>query len=199
VPGTNHSDLTFHILRHVTVTLAEGDIRSVLALGFHVNQVARLERLTLRDLHHLSHAPAHYLSIAIDPVRFDRLLDHVDRDKQREALQNELIRLRAPAVMMRAYFGMSNADYAARRRLLGMTGTGIGRPCLPSDADQKRIWKCWQDNARAPVEERYLHIGRDTGVPLKDVWGLIRSWEADGLLPGRPSRNHPKVVELEVR
>jgi hypothetical protein len=198
MPRTTHAELTFQILRHVTEILSEGDVCSALALGFRASQIAQLERLTLRDLHRLSRAPTHFLSITVDPTRFDRLLSHVERGKQRESLQDELIRLRAPAVMMRTYFGMTNADYATRRRLLGLTGTGIGRPCLPSNADQERIWKCWQDHSRIPLEERYLEVGRATGVPLKDVWGLIRSWEADGLLPAQALGRQAKVVPFKA-
>lgn len=198
MPRTTHTELTFQILRHVVEVLSEGDVRSALLLGFRVSQIAQLERLTLRDMHRLSRAPTNFLSITVDPTRFDRLLIHVERSKQREDLQDELIRLRAPAAMMRAYFGMTNADYAARRRLLGLTGTGIGRPSLPSNADQERIWKCWQDHARLPLEERYLEVGRTTGVPLKDVWGLIRSWEAEGLLPAQVSGGHAKVVPFKA-
>lgn len=198
MPRMPHEELTLQILRHVTEAVSEGDIRSAFDLGFRVNQISRLENLTLRDLQHLSRVPTRFLSIAVDPERFDRLLSHIERSRRRERLQDELIRLRAPAVMMRTYFGMTNADYATRRRLLGLTGIGIGRPGLPSEDDQKRIWKCWQEHARVPVEERYLRVGQTTGVPLKNVWGLIHSWEADGLLPAQSSRRLAKVVEFKA-
>lgn len=102
MPRMTHTELTFQILRHVVEVLSEGDVRSALLLGFSVNQIAQLERLTLRDMHRLSRAPTNFLSITVDPTGFDRLLTHVERSKQREDLQDELIRLRAPAAMMRA-------------------------------------------------------------------------------------------------
>ncbi len=198
MPKTTHAELVFHTLRYVTETLAEGDIHSVLDLGFRLNQIARLERFTLRDLYHISQVRTHFMDISVDPACFDRVLDHMERNKRHDALQNELIRLRAPLAMMRAFFGMTNAEYAARRKLLGMTGTGIGRPPAPSEDDEQRVWKAWQANAHHPVEARYLHVGQATGVPLNTVWALIRSWEATGLLPAKQSDDDNKVVRLKT-
>jgi len=198
MPKTTHAELVFHTLRYVTETLAEGDIHSVLDLGFRLDQIARLERFTLRDLYHISQVRTHFMDISVDPACFNRVLDHMERNKRHDALQNELIRLRAPLAMMRAFFGMTNAEYAARRKLLGMTGTGIGRPPAPSEDDEQRVWKAWQANANHPVEARYLHVGQTTGVPLNTVWALIRSWEASGLLSAKQSDDDSKVVRLKT-
>lgn len=182
MPKTTHAELVLHALRYVTETLAEGDIHAVLDLGFRIDQIARLERFTLRDLHHLSQVRTHFLDIAVDPACFDRVLEHMERGKHDEAVQDELIRRRAPVVMMRTLFGMTNAEYAARRRLLGMNGTGIGRPPTPSEEDERRVWQAWKAAPQEAMELRYLHVGKSTGVPLNAVWGLIRAWETEGLL-----------------
>jgi len=195
---TTHAELVFHILRYVTETLAEGDIHAVLDLGFRPDQITRLQRFTLRDLHHLSQVRTHFLDVAVHPACFDRVLDHIERNKSHDALQDELIQQRAPLVMMRACFGMSNAEYAARRRLLGMTGTGIGRPHAPSEEDEHRLWRAWQDHAHLPLERRYLKVGQNTGIPLKTVWGLIQSWEAAGLFASASPADDPKVVRLMI-
>lgn len=178
---TTHAELVFSALRYVTETLAEGDVHSVLDLGLRLDQVARLQQLTLQDLQHLSRVRAHFLNVSVDPVCFDRVLEHMERSKRGEALQDELIRLRAPLPMMRAFFGMTNAEYAARRKLLGMSGAGVGRPPAPSEEDERRIWDAWRDAGDQPLEERYVIVGRATGVPLSIVWSLVRAWEADGL------------------
>lgn len=178
---TTHAELVFSALRYVTEILAEGDVHSVLDLGLRLDQVARLQRLTLQDLQHLSQVRAHFLNVSVDPVCFDRVLEHMERSKRGEALQDELIRLRAPLPMMRAFFGLTNAEYAARRKLLGMSGAGVGRPPAPSEADERRIWDAWQAAGEQPLEERYLTVGRATGVPLSIVWSLVRTWETDGL------------------
>lgn len=197
MPKTTHAELVFHTLRYVTETLAEGDIHSVLDLGFRLDQIARLERFTLRDLYHISQVRTHFMDVSVDPACFDRVLDHMERNKRHDALQDELIQQRAPLAMMRAFFGMTNAEYAARRKLLGMTGTGIGRPPAPSEDDEQRVWKAWQSNPRQPVEQRYLHVGRTTSIPLNTVWALIQSWEAAGLLPAKQSDEERKVVQLK--
>lgn len=178
---TTHAELVFSALRYVTETLAEGDVHSVLDLGLRLDQVARLQQLTLQDLQHLSRVRAHFLNVSVDPVCFDRVLEHMERSKRGEVLQDELIRLRAPLPLMRAFFGLTNAEYAARRKLLGMSGAGVGRPSAPSEADERRIWDAWRAAGEQPLEERYLSVGRATGVPLSIVWSLVRGWEAEGL------------------
>lgn len=198
MPKTTHAELVFHTLCYVTETLAEGDIHSVSELGFRLDQIARLEQFTLRDLHHISQVRTHFMDIAVDPACFDRVLDHMERNKRHGALQDELIQQRAPLAMMRAFFGMTNAEYAARRKLLGMAGTGIGRPPAPSEDDEQCVWKIWQAHAQHPLEQRYLRVGQSTGIPLNTVWALIQSWETAGLLPAEPSADDPKVVRLKA-
>jgi hypothetical protein len=196
MPKTTHAELVFHTLRYVTETLAEGDIHSVLDLGLRLDQIARLERLTLGDLHHLSEVRTHFMDIAVDPDCLDRVLEHMERNKRREALQDALIQQRAPLAMMRAFFGVTNAEYAARRKLLGLAGTGIGRPPAPSEDDEQRVWAAWQAHANDPIEQRYLHVGQNTGIPLSTVWALLRSWEGAGLLPADAADEGDKVVRL---
>jgi len=179
---TTHADLVFNILAYVSETLAEGDIDAALDLGFRVDQVERLQHLTLQDLHHLSTVRGHFMQVAVDPACLDRVLEHLQRNKHSETLQDELIRLRAPVAMMQAFYGMTNAEYAARRKLLGMAGTGVGRPPAPSEEEERQIWDSWQETKDLPLTERYLHVGRATGVPLSTVWSLVQSWEAEGLL-----------------
>jgi hypothetical protein len=201
MPKTTHADLVFHTLRYVTETLAEGDIHSVLDLGFRLDQIARLERFTLRDLYHVSQVRTHFMDVSVDPACFDRVLDHMERNKCHDTLQNELIQQRAPLAMMRAFFGMTNAEYAARRKLLGMCGTGIGRPPAPSEDDEQAVWKTWQANAHQPLERRYLHVGQTTGIPLNTVWALIQSWDAAGLLSVDLDTGcgEDKVVQFKTR
>jgi Protein of unknown function (DUF2857) len=196
MPKTTHAELVFHTLRYVTETLAEGDLHAVLDLGFRVDQVARLERLTLRELQALSQVRTHFLDVSIDSACFDRVLDHMERNKDQEALQDGLIRLRAPLAMMRAFFGVTNAEYAARRKLLGLAGTGVGRPPAPSEEDEQRVWQAWQAQAHLAVEQRYLQVGQTTGVPLNTVWALIRSWEAAELLTDKASNEQDNVISL---
>lgn len=194
---TTHAELVFGALRYLTETLAEGDIHAVLDLGLRLDQIARLQQLTLEDLRHLSGVRAHFLTVAVDPVLFDRVLEHMARSKRGEALQNELIRCRAPLAMMRAFFGMTNAEYAARRQLLGLGGTGVGRPAAPTEREERIVWDAWHAAAGVPIEERYLRVGRETGVALSTIWGMVRAWEAQELAPaGRRSLGSAQVPAL---
>ncbi len=193
MPKTTHAELIFHALRYAAESLAEGDLHAILELGFRLDQIARLERLTLGDLHHLSQVRTHFLHIAVDPVCFDRVLDHMDRNKRHEGLQDELIRLRGPLAMMRAFFGMTNAEYAARRKLLGLNGTGVGRPLAPTEEEEATVWQVWKDTVELPLEQRFLRIGQSSGIPLNTVWALVQSWENAGLINNDPPEHTPSV------
>lgn len=193
MPKTTHAELIFHALRYASETLAEGDIHAVLELGLRLDQIARLKRLTLGDLNHLSRVRTHFMHIAVDPTCFDRVLDHLERNKRYEDLQDELIRLRGPLAMMRSFFGMTNAEYAARRKLLGLNGTGVGRPLAPTEEEEENLWQAWKDTQGLAVEQRFLRVGQSTGIPLNTVWALVQSWKSDGLMINDPSDHIPQA------
>ena len=196
VSNTTHAELVFNTLRYVTETLADGDVHAVLDLGFRSDQVARLERLTLRDLRHLSHVRTHFLDVAVNAACFDRVLNHMRRNQHEYDLQEDLIRLRAPLEMMRAFFGMSNGEYAARRQILGLVGTGIGRPAAATEEEERRIWEVWHANRERPPRQRYLEVAKTTGIPLNTIWAVIREWKTAGVIAPPASADGANIVPL---
>ena len=185
---SHSAELSFQILRYACQRLAEGDINALLDLGFLVDEIQSLEKLTLRELDHLSRLGAHFLDVRVDHLCFTASLRHVRREADSESLQDELIRMKAPAAMMQTLFGMTTLQYANRRKLLGLAGIGVGRPPAPSEAENHTIWYAWRDHASLPEAQRYLETGRTTGMPLNVVWALVQSWE-DSAIPHRQDAN----------
>jgi len=175
---TTHAELVYQTLRYASETLAGGDIEAVLDLGFTVEQIARLAQLTLNDLRHLSQVRTHFLDVSVHVACFDRVLVHMDQNRHRESLYDELICQGASFPMLRAFTGMSNREFATRRRLLGMTGSGAGRPATPSEDDEQKLWNAWQSSSHLLHEERYLDASKTTGLPLSVIWSLINRWTA---------------------
>ncbi len=189
---TTHAELVFQTLRYVCETLADGDIQAVLDLGLRMDQIARLARFSLNDLRHLSDVPTHFMDVSVNAECLDRVIAHMERSREREALHDELIRNGAPYPMLFSFTGMTNREFAARRRLLGMSGSGRGRPPTPSEDDEQRVWAAWQASAQKPLEARYLHVSETTGVPLNLVWSMTDSWTFAGA--NRPSPDDKVIL-----
>ena len=192
---TANPELAFHILRYSAQQLAEDDLKALLEFGFSIEEIQAIEALTLKQLNHLSQLNGHFLDVSVNHQRFARALKHIHREAEGEALQDEMIRLRAPTAMMRALFGMTPLQYANRRKLLGLSGVGVGRPALPSEDTERMIWQAWQQQAQLSDAERYLATARVTQLPLSVVWTVVHAWETDS--PPRCT-DRPPAADSEV-
>lgn len=187
------AEVSFHILRYGAQKLAQGDVNALLEMGFSIDEINVLENLTLKELLHLSRLSTHFLCVTVNHECFTAMLQHIRSESYNAALQDELIRMRAPAGMLRELFGMTGLEYANRRKLLKMAGVGVGRPPALSEAEQHTVWQAWQEYAELPLAKRYLHMARATKLPLNAIWALVRFWEKEGLIPGgQPERPAPE-------
>jgi hypothetical protein len=174
---TADGELAFHILRYGAQKLSEDDLSTLLDLGFSMEDIQAIETLTLKELNHLSCLSAHFLDVRINPQRFARVLAHIRQETAGEVLQNELLRRRAPAGMMRALFGMTPLQYANRRKRLGLSGVGVGRPAFPGEETERLIWQVWHEQAELSDAERYLATAEATQLPLSVIWSVRQAWQ----------------------
>lgn len=135
------AEVSFHILRYGAQKLAEGDLNALLEYGFSIEEIKAIEELTLQELDHLSRLGTHFLCVQVNHECFAAMLRRVHREASNKVLQNELIHMRAPAAMMRELFGMTNLEYANRRKLLSMAGVGVGRPPALPETEQIAVWQ----------------------------------------------------------
>ena len=177
-------ELSFHILRHSVQILAADDLNSLFDLGFSIKEIQAIANLTVKELNHLGRLGERFLEVTVDHQRLARSLAHVRREAADEALQDELLRLRAPAAMMRALYGTTSMQYANRRKLLGLSDVGVGRPALPSEEAEQAIWKAWRQLANLSDGERYRATAKATRLPLSVIWTVLRAWETESRTGG---------------
>lgn len=173
----NDSLLAYHVMLYAIQALSEGDLKAIKDLDFTVDEIRQLSQLPVKAIKHLARMSSHFLEIKTDHSCFRKIMAHLHHELANDALQDDLLRLEAPITMMNTLFGMSTTEYIQRQKLLGITGCGAGRPALPSDEEQIVIWESWIKTEGLPLAERYQHVGKETGQPLRALWSLIQSWE----------------------
>ena len=167
--------LSTHILHYCAERLADDDVEALFELGFTVDEINTLDGIALQQLHHLNRLGDHFLTVTIDHRRLAHALEHIQHEAEHQALQDKLLRWRAPAPMMRALFGMRASDYAKRRKRLGLSGRDVGRPAIPDEATERRVWAVWREHSQLTDSERYLQVAEVTKLPLNVVWAVVQA------------------------
>lgn len=156
--------------------------------GFTSGECEKLRRLTVTEMHRLSELSERsgIAEIKIDHKKLERVLERFEATKQEEEAQDELIQLGAPSEMMHALFGMNGHEYAGRRRNLKLTR--VGRPSIPTEAEQKRIYETYQRYAGLDEVQKWIKIGRELQHSLTTVWHLIKTWNSISIPTRIPER-----------
>src|SRR3989338_4388737 len=114
--------------------------------GLCADQLARLSRLTAVEadsLGHLVRESAPLLQLAVDPANLGAVLDRIDAQREEKNMRDEFIRRGASAAMMMDLFRMNLKELIGRRRALGVEAKN-GRPKLPDEATQIKIYHTWK-------------------------------------------------------
>lgn len=178
-------DIVFYLCRLATESYAH-NVKGEKILDFTEQEVETLRKLTLGDARRLaSQLGRHFLSsIKIDHEQLDRVLTRLEAIKEEEWMQNELVRLGAPSGMMAELFGMNGHEYAERRKSLKLTR--VGRPSIPSESEQVRVYEMYKQYAGLEEPIKLLKIAQELGLNLTAVWPLVKSW---GNISGAIARN----------
>ncbi len=161
--------------------LEAGDIARLESMGFEPGDIQLLRSLTLAELHRLAGLGGTFLTIRVDRTVLERVLDHLQREREAAKIRDALIRQGAPSGLLHALYGLSPAEVAALRRLLGVTSMG-GRPALPDEAAAERAWRWWHrhgSNGVALQPADWLCFTRDTKLDLPALWQLVRQWREE--------------------
>ncbi len=189
-PTTHEPELVFQVLKAIAQAHACGRDEAVRRFGLSPAQAARLAALSMQELHELAQDGEHFFRLKVHGRALENMLAHLQEDERQRMLQDRLLHLGAPADMMAALFGMQPAECAQRRRALGIGAPG-GRPRHPSEEEERRIWKAWQATTGAGEAQRYETVASRCGVPLNVIWGLVRRWDAEGVLAKAPAAPPP--------
>lgn len=179
-----------HTLMYLAKLAADHDYEALRRFGLRHSQVEALPTLPARDFLELARMMrAHMSNITIDSDALEHALDVLCRHRNENETIEAMLSAGARFEMMSELFGLSNAEYASRRKFLKIPESR-GRPKTPSEAEQKAIWRNWLTlETREPDEtRRFLAVHRITGVPVGTIWRLIRKWKETGLAPALDER-----------
>jgi len=182
--ATKEAELTLAVLLYAVRCLAEGDQLALRGMNFGPQEVEALRAMSLADLYRLESLQAHCLDVRLNRAVYWPLMEHLQREREGEQLQQELIRADAPFEMMQHLFGMSSREYTRLRKLLSLPSS-VGRPPLVDDPLEHRVWDAWsqlvQEGAPEPLSpQQYLALHQDTDAPMRALWTLTRRWAEYG-------------------
>ena len=180
------NDLVFAVLSYASRCVAEGDIHAFRDIGFQVEDIGVIERLSLADLQTLSTSRSHAINVRLDREAWGWLLKRMRRQRSRDALALALIQLDAPKAMMASLFGYNDRDYSTRRETYGIQDSIVGgRPPSASEAEERQLWDLWVRLAKqeAPQQLRsddlWLVIAKAAKPGIRTAWSLIQKWAHD--------------------
>lgn len=178
-------DVVFYLCRLATESYTH-NVGGEKVLDFTEQEVETLRKLTVDDARRLaSQLGRHFLSsIKIDHEKLGRVLARLEAIKEEEWIQNELVRLGAPSGMMAELFGMNGHEYAERRKSLKLTR--VGRPSVPSEVEQTRIYETYKRYAGLDEPLKWLKVAQELNLNLTTVWPLVKSF---GNISGAIARN----------
>ena len=185
---TKESDLVTAVLMYALRCLAEGDQAALRNMNFGPREIEALRGMTLADLYRAESLRAHCLRIRLDRQVFWPMLDNLQRQRQSEETQHNLIAADAPLEMMQTLFGFNAREYSRLRRSMSVD-PAVGRPPEPDEATSHKLWAAWvaradSDSHELLAPDEYLELCRETGIGLRAIWHLTRQWSEFGDLKG---------------
>lgn len=142
------------------------------AIGLRANQLTRLLELDADTLSHLILDNRPVVQVLIQPDALDAALARHVAQQDDCAVVAQLILRGASASMMMAVGGISYNDLMARRKALGASCKN-GRPKLPDDDTQFKIYKVWKLLGHPDLRRRYIDLhDRFPELPIGVLWAV---------------------------
>ena len=181
--AAKETDLVLAVLLYASRCCQEGDRHALRQMNFGTKEIEAIANLQMDDVIRAQRLGAHCLNIRLDRHAFWGLLSRLERLRDEERLQRELIALDAPFPMMAELTGMRSREYSRWRRLYGLP-PGMGRPAEPDEDTENAIWRTCEermdDDERKPLEARdYIEIAETCRASLKTVWRALARWRED--------------------
>ena len=180
--NSKEADLMTAIFFYISRAIAEGDMATLQRMGLQRADIELFNDVRLADLQQLSQQSPQrqFLDIRWHVGVFKQTLAHVQTLREEENTKWTLIKAGASREMMAQLYGMSNNEYAGCLLVLGLPYSG-GRPRKLDERAGQQVWQAWQKLiGDKPMEEvtpeQYLSLHQATGVPLRAIWSLARTW-----------------------
>lgn len=198
-------NLNTNVLAFAGQLAAEGRYAVLLGMGVRQDQIPRLSNLSFADIAMMG---ASVLSAALIHARIDAdVLDIVFRNLDRTQREMEgirrLIGAGASQCLMHELTGMDGDRYAQFRRVLGLHGSGGGRPrellrgeaTAAEVAEAERIWTLWQASSDREEVERWLWVHDQTGHSLRLIERVLRNPDWQGVATAAGRRRNGEVAD----
>lgn len=146
-----------------------------LVLGLRPDQLERLGRVTASEVDFfdglvMDHKPL--LHVVCDLDHLDSALQRLEARRAENTARDEFIRRGAPAGMMMDLFRIGLQELIHHRRALGVNCKN-GRPKLPDEATQIKIYHTWKSLGHPDVRRRYIDLhDRFPEVALGVLWAV---------------------------
>jgi hypothetical protein len=178
-----HAEFALHTLMFVSRMAADGDFDTPHQLGLRTDQIEKIMTLSTQEIHEMAATTkARYLRILFDADALDTAMQVCAQRIRQRQLILQLLTAGASLPVMRTLFGFTSADTAQYRKYLNLPKAD-GRPALPTDAQQVKIWELWKATDSEPlgIAERLLYVHHHTGLKISAIWPLIQDWFAGNL------------------
>ena len=173
-----HADYTLQTFLYISRLAAQEDYSSALNFGLRPDQINVIGSMNIQQLHELVLSiQTEILQLSISPELLDNALRISQSRSAQRSLILKMIKGGASCRMMHALFGLSNIDHAEFRKWVGLSNQG--RPEMPSEALQDRIWQSWTAHHKLEIKQRLMAVHEETQVDLSSIWILIQSWPAN--------------------
>ncbi|GLW36540.1 hypothetical protein Pcaca04_04760 [Pectobacterium carotovorum subsp. carotovorum] len=180
--------LNYAVLTDALHALKEGNIRHCEALGFTLDEMNALSKLSPDELFTVSQASTPFVSITVRHDVLHHLLIQARKEYRRQQQINRAIRLSGSIALLNHYFGLTSNEVCLRRRLLGIS-VPYGRTPEPDEETDAAIWLQWQQCRVGNLESPDALIAmmqvtealrpKAEGLSLTTVWKRIGLCEQD--------------------
>ena len=146
-----------------------------LEVGLRPDQLERLGRLRVEDIEFferliLDSKPL--LQVECDPGHLDSALCRLEARQADTDLTDQLKLRGASAGMLMAVGGIGYRNLMARRKALGVNCKS-GRPKLPDEGTQFKIYKAWMASQNTPERQRYLDLHNQfPDISISVLWAV---------------------------
>lgn len=179
-----HSEFTLQSLLFVSRMAANGDYETPRRLGIRPDQVEKILSLNAQEMYEIaSISKVKFYQLTFDSQGLDTAFNLCSQHIQQRRQIIQLLNAGASLPVMKQLFGLTSTDLARIRKNLNLPSIN-GRPMLPSEADQYRIWESWKSTQleNLSTAERLLFVHQQTHIKINAIWPLIQEWFIDGSL-----------------
>lgn len=164
------------ILHHFIERVESGDldvIDSLADIGFTPQQIDRLRHLQVTEIVRLIKEDKPLIMVRGNSANLDKALKALSNDRAESALQVEFIRRGASAAMMIPLFRLTGRQVAKLRLTLGAKPTN-GRPKLPDEETQIKVYEKWKALKSSNIRQRYLDLDNAfPEIPIAVLYAIV--------------------------